>query len=175
MSEVTFTLKNPPVQTDHHKGPLDSSIVIVEYGDFQSPLCAAAVPVLDKIFHSYIDVCLIFRHFPLISEHPNSGVAAVAAEAADRQGKFWEMHHALFEHQEDLSTDNILNLAKDLKLNMPEFLNDMEDDQLLEKVRTDFSKGMHNGVRRTPAIFVNGVLFEGVPSFEELREEINQI
>ena len=58
---------------------------------------------------------------------------------------------------------------------MPDFLNDMEDDQLLEKVRNDFSNGMHNGVRQTPAIFVNGVLFEGVPSFEELREEINQI
>jgi protein-disulfide isomerase len=175
MAESTLTLKSPPHKSDHHKGPLTASIVIVEYGDFQDPDCAKLTTVLDKIFKSYIDVCIIFRHFPLIATHPNAGVAAVAAEAAGKQGKFWEMHHALFAHQAELETENILNIAKELGLNLREFLNDLEDDRLLEKVRQDFTNGINNGVNATPVIFVNGVRFEGLPSFEELREEINQI
>ncbi len=175
MSEITLTLKNPPSKTDHHKGPLDASIIIVEYGDYQSPFCAATAPVLEKIFQSYIDVCLIYRHFPLTATHPNSGVAAMAAEAADRQGKFWEMHQALFDNQKDLSTENILAVAKQLGLDLRVFLNDLEDEDLLERVRRDFNNGINNGVTATPTIFVNGIRFEGLPSFEELREEINEI
>lgn len=175
MAEVTLTLKNPPNKIDHHKGPLEASIVIVEYGDFQCPSCARLAPVLDKIFQSYIDVCLIFRHYPVISIHPNAGIAAVAAEAASRQNKFWEMHHALFANQDNLETENILNIARELGLNLRDFLNDLEDEKLLEKVRRDFTNGINNGVSTTPALFVNGVRFEGFPSFEELQEEINQI
>lgn len=175
MAESTLTLKTPPNKFDHHKGPLTASIVIVEYGDFQDPNCAKLSAVLDKIFRSYIDVCIIFRHYPLIATHPNAGVAAVAAEAAGKQGKFWEMHHALFAQQGDLETENILNIARDLGLNLREFLNDLENDHLLEKVRQDFTSGINNGVSATPTIFVNGVRFEGLPSFEELKEEIKQI
>lgn len=175
MAAITLTLKTPPDKSDHHKGPLDAAIVIVEYADFQDPSSARLVPILDQIFQTYIDVCLIFRHYPLIATHPNAGVAAVAAEAADRQGKFWEMHHQLFAHQDDLQTENILNIARELGLDLRQFLNDLEDDRLFEKVRKDFTNGINNGVNSTPAIFVNGVRFEGLPSLEELQEEINQI
>lgn len=175
MNEVTFTLKTPPDKTDHHRGPLSASIVIVEYGDYQCPFSAATVPVIDKLFRTYDDICLIFRHFPIISTHPNAGVASVAAEAADHQGKFGEMHLALFNHQDDLSTENIFTIAKGMGLNMRDFINDLENERLLQRVRKDINSGVLNGVNATPTIFVNGVRLEGMPSFEEFQEEIDQI
>jgi protein-disulfide isomerase len=174
MSEVTFTLKNPPDKNDHHRGSLDASVVIIEYGDYQCPFCAATAPVLHQIYESSDDVCIIFRHFPLVKSHPNAGIAAIAAEAAAKQKKIWEMHQALFNHQSDLSTENIFTIAQGLELDMREFLNDLEDEDILNKVRNDFDHALANGISETPTIFVNGVLFEGLPSLERLREEISQ-
>jgi len=175
MSVATYTLKTPPENNDHHRGSLDAAVMIVEYADFQCSFCAATSPVLDKIFQTYDDICIVFRHFPVTSTHPNAGVAAVAAEAADRQGKFWEMHHALFTHQEELSAENIFTLAKDIGLDMRDFLNDLEDEHLLNRVRKDFENGVNTGVSETPTLFINGIRFEGLPSFDDLREEIDQI
>ena len=175
MNEVTYTLKTLPKTTDHHKGPLEASLIIVEYGDFQCPFCSATAKVLDKIFLSYIDVCIIFRHFPLLATHANAAMAAVASEAAAKQGKFCEMHHALFDSQDDLSTETILTLARALGLNMRTFLNDLEDEDLLKRVRQDMDHGMNNGVFTTPTLFVNGLRFEGLPTFEGLGQEIDQI
>jgi protein-disulfide isomerase len=175
MSEVSYTLKTLPTEYDNHLGLLSATIVIVEYADFQCPVSAATSTVLDKIFQTYDDVCIVYRHFPVLATHPNSGVAAVASEAAAKQNKFWEMHHAMFENQHDLSTENIFTLAKDLDLDMRDFLNDLEDEQLLQKVRNDYNHGVNDGVSSTPTLFVNGIRFEGLPSFEELREEIDQM
>jgi protein-disulfide isomerase len=158
MNEVTYTLKTLPKKTDHHKGPLEASVIIVEYGDFQCPFCSATAKVLDKIFKSYIDVCVIFRHFPLLATHANAAMAAV-----------------VFDSQDDLSTENILTLAKALGLSMRTFLNDLEDEELLKRVRQDMDYGMNNGVFTTPTLFVNGVRFEGLPTFEGLGQEIDQI
>lgn len=175
MSEVSYTLKTLPTEYDNHRGPLSATIVIVEYADFQCPFSAATSPILDKVFQTYDDVCIVFRNFPVLKTHPNAGVAAVASEAAAKQKKFWEMHHALFENQRDLSTENIFTLAKNLDLDMRDFLNDLEDEHLMEKVRNDYNHGVNDGVSSTPTLFVNGVRFEGLPSFEELREEIDQV
>lgn len=174
MSEVSYTLKTLPTKNDHCYGSLDASIIIVEYADFQCPFSAATSPVLDKVFQTYDEVCIVYRHFPILSTHPNAGVAALAAEAAGKQNKFWEMHHALFQHQYDLSTENIFSLAKNLGLDMRDFPNDLEDEHLLQKVRGDYTHGINDGVSATPTLFVNGIRFEGMPSYEELREEIDQ-
>jgi protein-disulfide isomerase len=149
--------------------------VIVEYADFQCPFSATTSPVLEKLFQTYDDICIFYRHFPMIETHPNAGVAAVASEAAGKQDHFWEMHDALFENQHDLSTENIFSIAKALKLNMRDFLNDLEDEDLLQKVRNDYNNGINDGVSATPTLFVNGIRFEGMPSFEELKEEIEQV
>ncbi len=175
MSEVMYTLKNSPVNTDHHLGELSASVVIVEYGDFQCPHCAAAAPHLKQILKTYQDVCLIFRHLPLIAHHPHAGVAAVAAEAAAVEGKFWQMHDALFEHQDDLSTENIFAVAKKIGLNLRRFLNDLENEKLLDRVRDDITNAVNNGIETTPTIFINGVLFEGEVTFEGISQEVDQI
>jgi predicted DsbA family dithiol-disulfide isomerase len=85
------------------------------------------------------------------------------------------MHHALFDSQDDLSTETILTLARALGLNMRTFLNDLEDEDLLKRVRQDMDHGMNNGVFTTPTLFVNGIRFEGLPTFEGLGQEIDQI
>ena len=175
MSESSYTLKNLPNEYDHHRGNLDASIVIVEYADFQCPFCAATSPVLDKLFQTYDDICIIYRHFPILANHSNAGVAAVAAEAAGLQNHFWEMHHALFKSQHDLSAEKIFSVARSLELNMRSFLNDIEDENLLQKVRNDYNLGLSDGVSATPALFVNGIRFEGMPTFDELKSEIEQV
>ncbi len=170
------TLKRlPQKKIDHHLGPLSASIVMVEYGDFECPYCAEAVEVVDQIMKSNDNICFIFRHFPLTNHHHNAGIAAMAAEAAGKQNKFWEMHHALFENQSDLSSEQIFSVARELGLDLRQFTNDMENDQLLKHVQQDFDSGIKSGVDGTPTFFVNGIKYEGDTTVAGLQSEIEEI
>lgn len=170
------TLKVPANIHDHRLGSLHAPIVIIEYGDFQSPHCATAAPVLESISKRFFDeVCFIFRHYPQTSRHTNAGVAAVAAEAAALQGKFWQFHHRLLQAQDDFSADNIFEMARLEGLDMKKFLEDLEHEKLAEKVKLDFNGGVRSGVNGTPTLFINGVRFDRVPSFELLEDAINRI
>lgn len=169
------TLKRPPELTDHRLGSLDSNIIIVEYADFLCPFSSGVSKVVDQVLSRYKDICFIFRHFPLTNIHPYAGIAAMASEAAAEQGKFWEMHEILFSHQSEIGPESVFNLARELKLDMKKFLNDIEDETLLQKVQNDFKSGIDSSVDGTPTIFVNGLSFEGEITFEGLSEEIDQI
>src|SRR6266566_10155949 len=88
---------------DHRQGPEDAPVTLVEYGDYECPYCGAAHPVVKEIQQRLGDqLCFVFRHFPLTQIHPHAEHAAEAAEAAGAQGKFWQMHDTLFEHQQAL-------------------------------------------------------------------------
>jgi protein-disulfide isomerase len=169
------TLKRLPEKHDHHLGPLSASIVIVEYGDFECPYCAEAVAVVDKIMKSNNDICFIFRHFPLTSHHHNAGLAAMAAEAAGKQNKFWEMHRILFENQYDLGSEKIFGLARELGLDLRQFTNDLEEERLLKHVEEDFESAIKSGVDGTPTFFVNGIKYEGETTVDGLQAEIDEI
>lgn len=169
------TLKSTPVNTDHRNGAFLASIIIVEYGDYECPHCAKAAKVLEQLLDSYPDTCLIYRHFPLSEVHQHARLAAVAAEAAGKQNKFWEMHQALFLHQDDLSSESIFTIAREVGLNMREFLNDLEDEDMLEKVNENFSSGIQSSVASTPTLFINGVRFEGSISEMDLKAELDEI
>lgn len=170
------TLKIPANVNDHHLGSLHAPVVMIEYGDFQCPHCAATYPVLDSLMQLYkSDLCLIYRHFPLSTIHPDAGIAAMASEAADQQGKFWKMHHLLFKNQFDLSAENIFELARSLDLDMRRFLNDLEREDLSDKIRIDFNSGLRSSVNGTPTLFINGIRFDGVPSEDILKDVINQV
>lgn len=170
------TLKTPGNLEDHYLGSLNALVTMVEYGDFECPHCAAAEPILERLIRDFEEnICFIYRHFPLVSLHPNAGIAAVASEAAALQGKFWEMHHALFANQYDLSSENVLAIARDIGIDLRKFLNDWEEESLLDRVHRDIDSGNKNGINGTPTIFINGILFEGVPSYDELREEVELI
>lgn len=100
--------------------------------------------------------------------HPSALMAAEAAESAARQGKFWEMHDVLFEHQDMLGPDSIVGWAKSLNLDMRAFRETIEDGTALAKIREDRASGIRSGVNGTPTFFVDGYRYNGAPEYGEL-------
>jgi protein-disulfide isomerase len=157
-----MSLKPAVGNNDHMQGNAASNVVIVEYGDYQCPYCGAAHPVIKQIMQEFgSQVKFVFRNFPLSEMHQYALPAALAAEAAALQGKFWEMHDAIFEQQEYLSEPFLTEIAKSLQLNLHEFKNDTRLQKLADKVDEDFESGMRSGVNGTPTFFMNGHKFQG--------------
>lgn len=143
------------------KGAKDAPVVIVEWADFQCPYCAAAFPVLDQVVAQYPEyVRLVFKNYPL-SSHEHSEIAARAAVAASRQGKFWEMHHALFENQQSgLDRPVLLKIAHDLGLDEKKFTADLDSEAVADEVNKDRKQAEKLDLRGTPMIYINGRHFE---------------
>ena len=98
----------------------------------------------------------MFRNFPLAESHPQARIAAIAAEAADRQGKFWEMHDTLYENQRDLHAPALMGYAKLLGLDIEQFQSDIGNNEVIQRVEDDFESGVRSGVNGTPGFFING-------------------
>jgi protein-disulfide isomerase len=164
----------PSVSTaDHAQGNLNADLVIVEYGDYQCPYCGAAYPVLKELMKEYgSQVKFVFRNFPLSEMHQYARAAAIAAEAADLQGKFWEMHDAIYENQQNLDELYLFKLAENIGLNIAQFKEDIQKTELEEKVDSDFESGIMSGVNGTPSFFINGNKFNG--GAEDLLELIGE-
>jgi protein-disulfide isomerase len=153
----------PPVSSnDHILRYANAPIELVEYGDYECPYCGRAYPIVKDIVEQLgRDIKFVFRNFPLSKVHPHAFMAAVATEAAGLQGKFWEMHDIIFEHQRNLDTENILILADRIGIDPERFEHDIQVRELAEKVETDFESGLRSGVNRTPTFFINGEKFNG--------------
>lgn len=157
-----MSLKPSVNSNDHIQGNANAELVIVEYGDYQCPYCGAAYPVLKELMREFGNqVQFVFRNFPLSEMHQYARPAALAAEAANVQGKFWEMHDAIYENQQQLNENLLTEIAEKLSLNMPQFKEDMQSSKLAEKVDSDFESGVISGVNGTPSFFVNGKKFNG--------------
>jgi len=150
---------------EHTKGPRDAAITIVEFSDFQCPHCAEAFPDLRKLVRSRSDVRLVFRHYPLDSScnaslpaplHPNACLAAMAAECAGDQGRFWEYHDVLFENHEHLERESLFRYARELGLDLPTFRACLDDPATRVRVGQDVEVGNRAGVNSTPTLFING-------------------
>ena len=140
----------------------NAPVTLLEYGDFECPYCAMAAPVLEGIVDENPDaIRLIYRHFPVTTVHPRSLIAAEAAEAAGAQGKFWEMHNALFANQPNFEIDSLRVMANGIGLEMRRFDREMEAHVHLPEVRQDFRRGVTDGVNGTPTIFINRVRYDG--------------
>jgi protein-disulfide isomerase len=166
---------DPPVDPgrDHVRGPADAPVTLVEYGDFQCPYCGDAYPVVQDLVERFGDsLRFVFRHMPLDDLHPRAHAAALASEAAAAQGRFWEMHDRLFEHQRRLADDDLRAHAEALGLDVGRFAADLTDPANEEKVSADFRSGAGSGVPSTPRFFVNGVIHLGSASYPELAEAI---
>jgi protein-disulfide isomerase len=138
------------------KGPTDAPVVIVEWADFECPACKAASPVVDGLLEKHPnDVRLVFKNFPL-EIHQNAETAARAAMAADRQGKFWEMHHALFTSEVPPTRGAIDAIAKKLGLDMTQFAKDLESEAIADVVQRDRKQGEAVRLHATPTIYING-------------------
>lgn len=137
-------------------GPEDAPVTIVIFDDFECPYCARTVPLIKNVVNSYKDqVRLVFKFFPL-GMHKHAKSAAIAAMAADRQGKFWSFHDLLFANYNKLSEEKITELAEKAGLDMERFASDRLDPRLQQKLAADQQEGLKIGVRGTPTIFING-------------------
>src|SRR2546430_9449031 len=132
-------LTDPVTERDHALGPATAPITIVEYGDYECPDCLNAVPIIDEVRRSLGDrLRFVFRHFPQSSIHPHASVAAEAAEAAGDQGKFWEMHQALFQHQKELADIDLSHLGLLLGLEIYKFETSRGRERHHQRVRADY-------------------------------------
>lgn len=157
-----MSLKPKVSSADHILGNGQSDLTIVEYGDYQCPHCGTAHPIIKEMMAELgSQIRFVFRNFPLSEMHPYAKSAALAAEAASLQGKFWEMHDAIFENQNSLNDEWLLNMAQKLDLDMDKFRSALKDESLLDRVEGDFESGMMSGVNGTPTFFVNGQKFDG--------------
>ena len=164
-------LKVPVSKADHSQGPVDAPITLVEYGDYQCPYCGRAYPIVKRLQKALGDnLRFVFRNFPLSQIHPDALNAAKMAEAAANQGKFWDMHDALYEDQENLHLDGLLVKAEDAGLHMDRFNKDWASVAVDEHVADDFESGVRSGVNGTPTFFVNGERYDGDWSYEPFLE-----
>ncbi|MDB5461055.1 MAG: hypothetical protein JWO72_2796 [Caulobacteraceae bacterium] len=167
-------LKAPLTPFDHRMGDDDAPVVLVEYGDYQCPFCAAAQPVVRELMRNFgRDLALTFRHFPLSEVHPQAEVAAEAAEFAGAHGAFWGMHEALFANQFRLSLPVIFALAGSLNLSQAALRDALTARTYADKVRTDFIGGVRSGVNGTPCFFINGLRHDGAHTFSALAMAIS--
>ncbi|MFE5335070.1 Na+/H+ antiporter NhaA [Isoptericola sp. NPDC056573] len=153
---VTLTPAVDP-ERDHAKGDPDAAHTVVEYLDFECPFCARATGMGAELREHFGDrVRYVVRHLPLEDVHPHAYLAAVAAEAAHRQGKFWEMHDRLFTHQSRLEPDDLREHAAEIGLDLGRFDDDMTDEALHARVRDDAASAAASGARGTPTFFLDG-------------------
>src|SRR6266508_962419 len=166
----------PPVsERDHVKRSLEAPVVLVEYGDYECPHCQEVYPILYELKERMGNrVAYVYRHFQISRQHPHAQLAAEAAEAAAAQGKFWELHHRLFTHQNELGFDDLLRHASAIGLDVELFRRELEEHTYADRVREDFMSGVRSGVNGTPTFYINGTRYDGAWDFESLLEAIEK-
>ncbi len=165
---VTIPTAGSPV-----RGADAAAVTLVEFSDFQCPYCFVAVGKLNAVLNAYPGkVKLIFKEFPL-ETHSQAALAADAAIAAHRQGKFWEMHDALFAHRRDLSRPAIIGLARDLGLDMKRFQADLDSAETKKTVAIDVQDGDRAGVEGTPSVYIDGQQYNGDLDLTAMRKVID--
>jgi NhaA family Na+:H+ antiporter len=160
---------------DHSQGPEDATVVFVEYGDYECPHCKQVQSIVHDIQDEVGDrIIYVFRHFPIRSVHRDAQLAAEAAEAAAAQGKFWEMHQLLFDHQGELDEVHLIQYAAELGLDLERFKSDLLEHVYADRVQKDFLSGVRSGVNGTPTFYINGARYDGAWDQESLLEEIEK-
>jgi protein-disulfide isomerase len=150
-------LSMPVGERDHVQGPANAPVTLVEYGDYECPYCGAAYPIVKEVQRRLGDrLRFVFRNFPITTAHPHAEHAAETAEAAAAQGKFWEMHDYLYEHQKTLGDAKLEEHAAAIGLDVERFDREMTAQTYSARVREDFMSGVRSGVNGTPSFFING-------------------
>jgi protein-disulfide isomerase len=168
-------LSLPVGERDHLQGPTTAPVTLVEYGDYECPYCRATVPIVQELQRLLGDqLRYVFRHFPLTKMHPHAQKAAEAAEAAGAQGKFAEMHAALFEHQEALEDDDLVHYAADLGLDADQTRRELGARAHAGRVREDFESGIRSGVRGTPTFYLDDVRYDEIIGVRQILSAIHR-
>jgi len=163
-----------PVTSAPVRGPANAAVTLVEFSDFQCPFCIAATPQLDSVLKAYpSQVRLVFKEFPLDS-HAQAPLAAAAALAAQKQGKFWPMYDGLFAQKGNLSRRGVLALAASIGLEMKRFQADLDSAEVKRAVEQDMTDGEHIGVDSTPTLFLNGQRYNGPITLAALKPVLDK-
>ncbi len=174
----------PPVtDSDWSIGPKDAKVTLMIYDDFQCPYCALFEPIGEKLIKAHPhDLRFVFRNFPLIGIHDKAALAAQAADAAGTQGKFWEMYRLLYENQQewtgmelDKFQEWLLSKVGEIGLDKDKFAAEYTSDQTALKAQKYYDDAVNLGLPGTPTIAINGVFFNGEPSFEGITSYINNL
>ncbi len=167
--------------TEHIQGSKSSGVVLIEYGDFQCPACKQYFPIVEQVVEKYKDqIEFQFRNFPLVQIHQNAFAAHRGAQAADKQGKFWEMYRLLYEGQDSwVSSGNPMTVfeeyAKQLNLNLEQFKTDAASQETNDKINADIAEGKKLNISGTPGFVLNGKLLDENPrSLEEFEKLIDE-
>ncbi|MBV8672808.1 MAG: thioredoxin domain-containing protein [Acidobacteriaceae bacterium] len=169
-------LRTPIGPEDHTQGDPNAPVTLVEYGDYECPHCGRAYPIIKRLQEHFGGKLLfVYRNFPLTRTHPNAEPAAEAAEFAATQGKFWEMHDLLFEHQNRLGPKLYEELAIQLGLDPVGLTDALDSGQFRERVRADFMGGVRSGVNGTPTFYINGQRHDGAFDYRFLVEAIASV
>jgi protein-disulfide isomerase len=167
------TFAVPVSHADHMLGSQSAMVTLVEYGDFECPSCGQAYHAVKILLARFGErVRFVFRHFPLREVHPHAELAAEAAEAAGAQSKFWSMHDLLFENQLHLKANSLREYAQRANLDLARYDFEMDDHIYLQHVQEDIQSGTRNGVRSTPAFFVNGAVCDVSFGLEHLERAL---
>ena len=143
-------------------GRTEAPVTLVEFSDFQCPFCQAAAPTLKQVEQKFGEkVRIVYRQYPLTNLHPFAFKAAEASLCANEQGKFWQMHDAMFADQKKLSVSDLKETARRLGMNGTSFDGCLDSGRYVEQVQNDQKEGSRIGVTGTPAMFINGVSVEG--------------
>ena len=162
------------VDDDPFEGAENAPVTIVQFAEYQCPYCGRAGESVDQVMKAYEGkVKMVFRDFPL-SFHNNAIPAAIAANCADKQGKYWEMHKSLMADQSSLDEADLVKRATDLQLNLDTWNVCRKDPAMLAEVQHDMEDGAKAGVSGTPAFFINGIMISGAQPFSQFKEIIDR-
>lgn len=161
------------VGNSHVRGRNDALVTIVAFVDFQGPFCKRVQPTLEAIRKQYgRNVRIVHKHNPL-PMHNRAQPAAIAAEAAGNQGKFWQMHDLLYQDPRALSDENLEKYARELGLDMRKFARDLQDPEILKRIKAEQTQGAVVGARGTPAFFINGRFLSGAQPLDAFEKTID--
>jgi protein-disulfide isomerase len=160
---------------DHIQGPVTAPITLVEYGDYQCPYCAQAYMIVKEIQERLgSKLRFVFRNFPLTKVRPRAYEAALAAEVAAAQGRFWEMYDYLFKHGQAVTDDNLRRSAANLGLNVARFDREFLDRTYSRHVDEDIQSGKSSGVDSTPTFFINEDRYNGAWDLDSLLGALDE-
>jgi len=164
-----------PSAVDHIRGAARARITVVEYGDFECPMCRADEPGLRMLLDSHsATVQLVYRHFPIENAHPHALMAAEASEAAAAQGKFWEMHDLLLQQGARLGRSALDGYAAVLGLDLAAFKASLDDEIYRQRVREQMDGAIQSRLRATPGFFVNGWVCDVSGGMHALAEAVSR-
>lgn len=158
---------------DHVLGPESAHATLIEYGDYECPHCRQLHPIIQELLRRTDGLRCVYRHFPLTKIHPHAVRAAEAAEAAGAQGRFWQMHDALFDNDQPLDDERLARSARRAGLDMERFTREMAEGVYAARIEEEFKSALYGDrVTGTPTVYLNGALLSNVKSLDALLEAV---